>query len=189
MFGVLDLKLSVVRIIGIVGSLRQQSSNAAVLQAAALLAPRGVEIVLYDVLGRLPHFNPDLDTEPLPPIVAALRHAIGACDGILISSPEYAHGIAGTMKNALDWLVSSTEFAGKPTSVINASPRAIHADAQLREILQTMSARIVKPESIMLQLQGTKLGAEDIVRDDKLAPILSDALTQFVDAIRRGKDE
>jgi chromate reductase len=101
------------RILAISGSLRAASSNTAVLQAAAFLAPAGVEIVLYTGLGDLPHFNPDLDTDDPPEVVRALRHEIGQCDGLLICSPEYAHGVAGAMKNALDWLVSSVEFPEK----------------------------------------------------------------------------
>src|SRR5215469_4982365 len=140
------------RILAISGSLRAKSSNTAVLTAAARLAPPGTEIVLYDGLADLPHFNPDLDTEDPPAPVLALRRAIGHCDGLLISSPEYARGVAGALKNALDWLVSSLEFPEKPVALINASPRSTHADAQLRLILATMSARLIEAASITLPL-------------------------------------
>ena len=86
------------RLFAISGSLRAQSSNAAALKAAAILAPSQVEFVLYDGLGNLPHFNPDLDTERPPEAVIALRCEITRCDGLIICSPEYAHGVAGSMK-------------------------------------------------------------------------------------------
>ena len=128
------------------GSLRHGSSNTILLEAMVGVAPDGVAIELYTGLAELPPFNPDLDTgdeRQLPPSVADLRVRIGAADGLLISTPEYAHGLPGSFKNALDWLVGSLEFPGKPVAVLMASSRAAHARAQLLEILATMSASIV----------------------------------------------
>ncbi len=99
-----------IRLLAISGSLRAVSSNTSLLKAAQLLAPETMRIELYDGLASLPHFNPDLDIEPLPPPVAELRAKIGVADGLLISSPEYARGVPGSLKNALDWLVSGAEF-------------------------------------------------------------------------------
>jgi chromate reductase len=174
------------RILAISGSLRAASSNTSVLQAAALLAPAGIDIVLYTGLGDVPHFNPDWDTAEPPAPVRALRQEIGRCDGLLISSPEYAHGIAGALKNALDWLVSSHEFPAKPVAILNASPRAVHAQAQLREILTTMSARMIDQASIMLPLLGRSLDAAGIAADPILSAELRTAIAAFADAITRG---
>ena len=93
------------KILAISGSLRAASHNRAVLEAARCLAPSGVVIELCDVIGKLPFFNSDLEADRLPEQVAAFRTAIGAADGLLISSPEYARGVSGVMKNALDWRV------------------------------------------------------------------------------------
>ena len=131
------------RLLAISGSLRAASSNTAVLQAASRLAPPDVTIELYRQLGDLPHFNPDFDNERLPAIVAEFRALVGTVDGVLISSPEYARGVPGTLKNALDWLVGSFEFPDKFVALINVSPRATHAQASLTTTLETMSARIV----------------------------------------------
>jgi chromate reductase len=97
------------KLLAIAGSIRAGSSNAALVRAAARLAPPGVVVEVYDGVARLPHFSPDLDVEPLPGPVAALRAAVGACNGLVIATPEYAHGMPGSLKNALDWLVSATE--------------------------------------------------------------------------------
>ena len=176
------------RILAISGSLRAGSSNTAALQAAAILAPAGAEIALYTGLGSLPHFNPDLDTDDPPEVVGALRHEIGLCNGILICSPEYAHGVAGSLKNALDWLVRSLEFPEKPIALINTSQRATHAQAQLREILTTMSARLINAASITLPLWGRNLDAAGITSDPALSNQLRTALEYFVCAIRaKGK--
>jgi chromate reductase, NAD(P)H dehydrogenase (quinone) len=171
------------RILAISGSLRIHSSNTSALKAAAMLAPRGVKILLYTELGDLPHFNPDFDTDRPPEIVVTLRRHIGECDGLIISSPEYAHGMAGSMKNALDWLVSSLEFPGKPVALINTSPRAIHAQAHLREILKTMSANLIEDASITLPLLGRNLDHTGIAADPDLAQQIQTAITNFVTAI------
>lgn len=170
------------RILAICGSLRAASSNRAALEAAVALAPAGMSIEIYAGLADLPHFNPDQDDAP-PPRAQALREAIGACDGLLISSPEYAHGVVGSFKNALDWLVGSLEFPEKPVALINTSPRASIAQAQMRETLQTMSARIVEPASIELPLMGRGLDGAGIVADPALSGELRRALDVFGEAI------
>jgi NAD(P)H-dependent FMN reductase len=132
------------RVLAISGSLRATSSNAALLRAATRLAPVGMALELYDGVGTLPHFSPDLDVDPLPAPVAALRAKLGEVDAIVIATPEYAHGMPGSLKNALDWLVSAIEPIDKPTLLISASPAgAVHAHAQLLEVLRTMSLRVV----------------------------------------------
>ena len=96
-------------ILAIPGSLRKESTNKFVLQAMALLTPADVAVTIYEQLGDLPHFNPDLDGEGAPavsPAVRDLRERVGRADAMAICSPEYAHGVSGTLKNALDWLVS-----------------------------------------------------------------------------------
>jgi chromate reductase, NAD(P)H dehydrogenase (quinone) len=147
------------------------------------LAPKHVDITIYDGLGELPHFNPDLDGEAPPEEVLKLRSRVGKCAGILISSPEYAHGVPGSLKNALDWLVGSLEFPGKPVALINTSPRATYAQASLRETLTTMSARLIAEASITLPLLGRTIDAAGIASDPQLAGSLRAAITAFVRAI------
>jgi NAD(P)H-dependent FMN reductase len=171
------------KILAISGSLRAGSHNTAVLVAAKRLAPTGVTIQLFDGIGKLPFFNSDLETEHLPDNVAAFRKLIGAVDGVLISSPEYARGVSGMMKNALDWLVGSDEFPGKPVALINTSPRATHALAALTLTLETMSARLIQDASITLPLLGTVNDAESIAANPELADPLRGALEKFADAI------
>jgi chromate reductase, NAD(P)H dehydrogenase (quinone) len=171
------------RILAISGSLRQKSSNTAILKAAARLAPQSCEVVLYDGLANLPHFNPDLDTTHPPTEVLSLRERIGSCQGLLLCSPEYARGVAGALKNALDWLVSSPEFPDKPVALINASQRTTSADAHLRLTLTTMSARLIEAASITLPLLGRNFDADDIISDKVLSERLRTALDCFAQAI------
>jgi chromate reductase len=144
------------RILGLSGSLRAGSSNSAVLRLAARIAPSTMQIELYDGLNTLPYFNPDLDRaldDPaLPPAVRKLRAAIVEADALLISSPEYAHGVAGMFKNALDWLVGGAEMPHKRVALINTSPHATHAIAALEETLRTMSVRLVDDACLAIAL-------------------------------------
>jgi len=171
------------KLLAISGSLRAVSSNTNVLLALQKLATPDIEIEIYDGVGALPHFNPDLDGDEPPDVVRALRHRIGECDGLIICSPEYAHGIAGAMKNLLDWLVSSLEFPEKPVALINTAQRAVHAQAQIREVLTTMSARLIDDASITVPLSGRSLDADSLVRDPELSAPLASALKAFTSAI------
>ena len=110
------------KILAISGSLRAASSNTAILKAAQQLAPNNLEILLYHGLGDLPHFNPDLELAP-PASVLEFQKMLRDSSAVIISSPEYAHGIPGTLKNALDWVVGSGEMVGKPTVLFNVAAR------------------------------------------------------------------
>jgi len=167
------------RILAISGSLRAASSNGALLQAAAQLAPAGVRVERFDGIGALPHFNPDLDLEPAPPAVAAWRDALRNADAIVLSSPEYVHGVPGALKNALDWIVSSGEFSGKPLALIDTS-RSSFATPQLREILTTMEARIVPDASITLHLWTNRIDANAILANERAAGVLRSAVAALV---------
>jgi chromate reductase len=173
-----------VRILAISGSLRRASSNTALLRAAALLAPEGIEIAVYDGLGDLPHFNADLE-ETLPPAVRDFRAQLRAAEGVLISSPEYAHGMPGALKNALDWLVGGEEFIGKPVALLNASPRATYAHAALVETLTVMSGHIVTEASITVPLLGKNLDEKGIVAHQEIASALRVAIVAFVRALEK----
>ena len=135
------------KVLAMSGSLRARSSNSAILRLAGRVAPDGIDVEIYDGLDLLPFFNPDCDRElddpALPAEVRRLRAALGGSAALLISSPEYAHGVSGMMKNALDWLVGGPEMVERPVAVFNTSPHATHAHAALVETLRTMSARIV----------------------------------------------
>ncbi|MEX0783517.1 MAG: NADPH-dependent FMN reductase [Dehalococcoidia bacterium] len=183
-------ELRPMQLLAISGSLRAGSSNTAVLEAARLVAPAAVEVFLYQGLAALPAFNPDQDTlerGSLPPEAVDLRTRVGRADGILVCSPEYAHGIPGSLKNLLDWLVGSVEFPGKPVALISASSRSVHVQAQLLEVLTTMSARLVAQASVVLAIPPGTTGAEAIAADADLAAVLQGALAAMATAINAGE--
>jgi NAD(P)H-dependent FMN reductase len=170
------------KILALSGSLRSISINSALLRAAARLAPPEMTVMVFNGLGELPLFNPDREVHTPSP-VAKFRSLVADADALLIASPEYAHGIAGTIKNALDWLVSFEPFADKPVAVLNASPRAHHADAALRAVLRTMAAVIVEPASITIPLLGAKLDENGMVSSPSIAAAIQESLAALYEAV------
>ena len=173
------------RVLCLSGSLRRRSGNTALLLAARQLAPNTLALDMYDGLGQLPLFNPDDEVDPLPASVQALRAAVGSSDALLIACPEYAHGIPGAFKNLLDWLVGSLEFPGKPVLLLNTSARSHHASAALREVLQTMSARLLDSSCVTIPLPGVGCEVESILANDSFCKGLRDALNALCRALLR----
>jgi NAD(P)H-dependent FMN reductase len=137
------------RLLLVSGSLRESSTNTALLRTAPLVAPPDVEAVLYDGMAELPHFNPDNDGPALPRSVAELRAAIRAADAMVFSTPEYAGALPGSFKNLLDWTIGDGEPGSiyqKPVAFINvsgASTGAADAYASLRTVLAYAQAEVI----------------------------------------------
>ncbi len=127
----------------------------------------------------LPYFNPDVEASAVPTIVLDFRAQIGEADAVVICTPEYAHGIPGILKNALDWLVGSLEFPGKAVALVNASTRATHAYESLTEILTTMSARIIFEASLTIPVTH-HADAANILADPTAKDLLNTVLAQLV---------
>ncbi|HYM62196.1 MAG TPA: NADPH-dependent FMN reductase [Thermoanaerobaculia bacterium] len=172
------------KIVAICGSLRAASSNLALLRAAAAVAPAGMELAIYEGLGGLPHFNPDLNGDDPPATVRELRDVLIAADGVVISSPEYAHGIPGALKNALDWLVSTGELAGKPVVLINAATSG--GERGQAAIIQTLSAmqwKVLTDASLLAPFVHKKIDAHGNVTDPAILAALRSSLGALAKAI------
>lgn len=138
-----------IRILAISGSLREGSHNRALLRHAADLAPDEVEVVPFERLGDLPHYDPGIDGADPPEPATALRRAIAAADAVLVSTPEYNGSTPGVLKNAIDWAsrpFGDSPLSGKPTAVIGAttgSYGAIWAQQDARKALGIAGARVI----------------------------------------------
>jgi NAD(P)H-dependent FMN reductase len=160
------------------GSLRDGSSNEAVLRTAQAVVPSGMRTVFYDGLAALPHFNPDDDAEPLPVPVAELRAAIAGADAILICAPEYAGTLPGSFKNLLDWTVGGTEIGGKPVAWVNAAApgRGQGAEATLRTVLGYTGADIVESACTRIPVDRRMVGADGVITDPGVREQLGEVL-------------
>jgi len=157
------------------GSLRARSSNTELLRAAQRLAPASLEVMLYRRLHELPHFNADFDAASIP-VVAELTQLVKESDAVIVSSPEYAFGVPGSLKNAFDWLVGGDAFVHKPFVLLGASSRSTTSRAAWVKTLTAMSGVMIETASITLPLLGTNLDADAIVAHPQHAPALTAAL-------------
>jgi NAD(P)H-dependent FMN reductase len=170
-----------IKVLALSGSLRKASYNSAALNALKGLAPAHIEIGIGEI-GRLPLFNPDRENENIPSL-AKLKAALDKSSGLILATPEYAHGISGPLKNALDWLVSGVEFPHKPIMLINTSPRASHAQENLREVLKTMSGNIIENASVSIPLLSSNLDCDSIIKSTDIARALQTGLKVFCNEI------
>ncbi|AMJ64428.1 NADPH-dependent FMN reductase [Hymenobacter sp. PAMC 26628] len=169
------------------GSPRPGSAVGQLLRAAAAAVPAGTDVELYEELLGLPLFSPDLDGPgaPAPPAVAALRQALARADAVLLATPEYAYGMPGSLKNALDWLVSAGSFYGKSTGVLSASPSeggGEKARAGLLLTLGALGAAVVPAASFAVPFVRAKLDAAGTVTDEALAARLGAAVATLTAA-------
>ena len=167
-----------IKLLALSGSLRKMSYNSSVLDAFVNVTVPGIELEIFKGLNLLPLFNPDLEDQAIS-AVESLKQAVGRADGLLIASPEYAHGISAVMKNALEWLVSGSEFINIPIALINTSPRASHAQVALREVLNTMSGLVVESACVSVPLLSTKFTSVTMLEDHDIRETLLNSLTEF----------
>ena len=167
------------KILGISGSLRQGSNNSRLLSAAASLMPETVVFEIADCLDRLPHFNPDLEVGDLP-VVSDLVDQVRKSDGLIISTPEYARGYPGALKNSLDWLVQTDAHIDKPFMMLNASARSTVGQGTLITVLETMSGIHVESASVTIPLLGKNLDEQQIRDNAEWADQIRHALDTFI---------
>jgi NAD(P)H-dependent FMN reductase len=181
-----------ISILGISGSLRRQSSNAVILRAVTDAAQaRNVPFTLFEGIDELPHFNPDIMPTPA---VAKLRAAIERVDAIVISTPEYAFGVPGALKNALDWLVATGELNEKPVAAISSSSMHSGGDKALSSLQLTLKALgtdMNEHSSLSIASAGQKITQEAITDATTLQEIqdLIDHLLQTVHNARNRKTQ
>jgi len=142
------------------------------------MVPPGISIEVYRGVGSLPHFN---DSEEVPSTVTDFRDQVKRADAVLVCTPEYAFGVPGSLKNALDWTVGSGEFIDKPVGLITASSQGEKGHAALLLILTAISARIVEDASLLISFVRAKLDKEGNVKDESVRDALQKALLALIE--------
>lgn len=174
------------RFLAVSGSLKSTSTNTLVLRAVASVAPLLVEFTFYSGLADLPRFSPELDTDTPPDAVQHWRAQLRSADAVLICTPDYAYGMPGSLKNALDWTVSSGEFVGKPVAALSAAPNAAGGARAHQGLIMTftaLSAHIVEEASLIVPLVRSKLDDQGRIIDPTFARELSKAVAALVRAV------
>lgn len=171
------------RILAISGSTRADSTNSRFIRAIASLAAGRAEVSVYPSIMALPHFNPDDDIDPAPGPVAEFRRLLRASDGILICTPEYAMGVPGSLKNALDWTVSSSDLSGRPVMLVTASLGGEKSHASLLGTLGMIEAKVADGTAVLVPFARTKVDAEGRITDPEAKAAIERALTAFISAL------
>jgi NAD(P)H-dependent FMN reductase len=153
------------KIVAISGSTRKNSTNLNLIKAIIELSADDLDIQLFEGLSDIPHFNPDLDTKNPPRQISDFRNKLKASDGILICTPEYAMGVPGTLKNAIDWTVSSCEFSHKPVALITASSQGQKGHQSLLETLKIIESDIPDSSQLLISFVKTKVNNEGKITD------------------------
>lgn len=175
------------RILAIAGSLRRNSFNRRLLEAAAANAPAGMTVSVYDDLGSIPMFNEDLEaeTDGGPSAVRELRALVAAADGLLIATPEYNQSMPGVLKNAIDWVSRAAPdevLAGKPVAILGATTGrwgtrlAQHA---LRQTLTATEALVMPAPSMYIRDVGAVFDEAGRLADASTRDSLRDVLIAF----------
>ncbi|HEU5291353.1 MAG TPA: NADPH-dependent FMN reductase [Cyclobacteriaceae bacterium] len=152
-----------INILAIPGSLRPDSSSNSLLKIIANMIPENLTFEIYSGIGTLPHFD---SSETPPDSVHDFREKIGAADGVLICTPEYAFGVPGSLKNALDWTVSSGEFIDKPVALITASSQGEKGHESLQHTLTAISSKQHPSTSLLISFIRAKVKDGKIIDEE-----------------------
>lgn len=171
------------RILGISGSTKAKSSNKAMLRYLAQQYADQIDLEIWDGIDKIPHFNPDLDNETPPETIADFRNKIEEADGVLICTPEYVFSLPGSLKNALDWLVSTVVFSEKPTAMIVAAASGEKAFESLSLILRTIQAKMPDTSKLLIKGGEGKVNAEGELIDPKTIQNLQTVMISLMHTI------
>jgi chromate reductase, NAD(P)H dehydrogenase (quinone) len=166
-------------IFAISGSLRAGSSNHSSLEYLGKMMPPGTSYTIYDGLSTIPAFDPGLDNDDPPASVTNLRKQICQADAVIICTPEYAFGVPGALKNALDWTVSSGSFSGKAVALITASTSGENAHEAVIKTLGALDAKLTQGATLLIPFVRTKMDAKGNITDAETAQKLNKVLEEL----------
>lgn len=168
-----------IKIFAITGSTRKNSSNFKILKYISESIKNDFEVDIFEDLSTIPHFNPDLDNETLPQEVESFRNKIIEADGIIICTPEYVFSLPGSLKNALEWCVSTTIFSDKKMGLITASASGEMAHDQLSLIMKTLEAKFDDNTQLLIQGIRGKINIEGKITDEETEFALQNFIKNF----------
>ncbi len=174
------------KVLAISGSTRQQSTNQYLINAIIDLSSGELDIGLFNDLEQMPQFNPDKDNEHVHDTVSRFRQLISKADGIIICTPEYAHGVPGALKNAIDWTISTGEFPNKPTMLITAATDGRFGHKALLDTMRAIEAKNIDQLQLVIQFAKTKIIRNQIT-DEKTLHEVEKLLAEFYKTIDENK--
>ena len=172
------------KILAICGSTRHKSVNKDLLTILQEKAKGRLDIVIFQGLDQLPHFNQDIGDDLLSDAVRDFRAEVEQADGLIFSTPEYVFSVPGVVKNAIEWLVSTTLLSEKPVAIITASTAGEHAHESLQLILKTLYMEVSPETSLLISGVKSKINVSREITDPATEQALDDLLTALVNKIQ-----
>jgi NAD(P)H-dependent FMN reductase len=167
------------KILAIIGSASDNSSNLKLVNHLAASTQHNFEWNIFDGLKELPHFNPELSVGNPPIEIINFRNAVLHADGIIICTPEYVFSIPSGLKNAIEWCVATTVFSQKPVGLIVASASGIAGLNELKLIMKTVYAKLSTETALLIQGIKGKIDEDGNVTDAKTAANLKDFIKAY----------
>ena len=152
-------------VVALIGSAATSSANHILIHYIRSEAKDIFQVIVYDKLKTLPHFDPDQSLEHTPSEITEIRKLIHNADGIIISTPEYVFSIPSGLKNALEWRVATTVFSGKPLGIITASTSGLKGHEELKLIMRTLMATFTPETTLLIQGIKGKIDAQGAIND------------------------
>jgi len=171
------------KVIAISGSTRQNSVNHSLIKAIAELSAANLDITIFDSIANLPQFNPDNDGDDVAREVSNFRQQLNNADAIFICTPEYAHGVPGALKNAIDWTISSSQFPNKPTMLITASTGGNFGHKALMETLKAIEAKNIDNLQMVIPFVKTKISLDNKITDEKTLAEIKTLIAGLIETI------
>lgn len=172
------------KILAIIGSTRANSSNLKIVQYFAQLTADRYDITIYEDIDTLPHFNPNLDNENPPMEIAKFRRLISNADGLIICTPEYIFSLPGSLKNAIEWCVSTTVFSQKPIGLITASASGIKGHEELQLVMKTVETKFNEDTTLLISGIKGKFDQSGTLTDQNTIESLHAFTTAFDKLLR-----
>lgn len=174
------------KILAISGSAKSKSTSLSVLKFLAKRYKEEIEFNIYNRIGELPHFNPELEGE-LPNPVLELRTLIGESDGILFCSPEYVFSLPGSLKNLIEWNVSTVLFSAKPVAMIIAAASGKKAFESLELILTTIEATLNEKSKLLIQGAKGIISSDGTITDEEIILKLDEVILSLIETVEDEK--
>src|SRR3954452_105587 len=177
-------------ILAIPGSLRDNSYNRLLIDAAEELAPDGVDVTTFSI-GDIPLYDQDLDRQPEPEPVARFRQAIRDADALLLATPEYNYSVPGVLKNAIDWAsrpYGNNPFNEKPVAIMSASIGMLggaRAQYHLRQMFVFLNMYPINGPEVMVPFAQDKFDSQGKLIDENTKKFLSTLLENLVNWTRK----
>ena len=168
------------KVLAIIGSTRANSSNLRLVKCIKNMTSDIFEMYIFNEIDTLPHFNPDLDKEDPPESIVHFRKLISEADGVLICTPEYVFTLPGSLKNALEWCVSTTIFSQKPTGLITASANGMMGHESLQLVMKTIEANFTEETTLLISGISGKINMENEITHPQTTLLIHNFIESFL---------